>query len=238
MASIEISGIGVTDIAGSVGGTTFQRNANGRMARDRVKPAYPGTSYQIGQAGVFSTVVGEWAQLSQSQQDAWIAFAAGPAGEYQNRLGQTQHYTGQQLFIKLNLAAYDESFPILDPPRVPVITVTRATGLTILTTPDDLSIFQVNYDDRLGAGTRYIKIYATSGLSPGINRPKSSLFRLITTVEAATDDPWIDIKEPYYQRLGVPTLNSKVFVRQFWMDKESGFEVESDFLLGRVQLIT
>src|SRR5690606_27872721 len=42
-----------------------------------------------------------WRTLTNAQRQAWIDAAAGPNGVYTNRLGQQEHYSGQQLFMRV-----------------------------------------------------------------------------------------------------------------------------------------
>ena len=224
MASAKMSGFGITELYGKVGGNVIQRNANGLFVRDSPIPTQPGTIYQVDQQAVYSTVFGHWATLTEEQRAAWIAFAETPAGEYQDRLGDTQNYTGQQLFVKLNLAAFQTSFPIEDPPTVPSFTVNPIDEFSVLLIGTTLSQVRVQFQDLLENPGITVKFYVTAGLSPGIMRPRGSLFKLTTAVNGDQMDDKVDFPLAYFNRFGAPTEGKKVFVRVIFTDIASGYE--------------
>lgn len=225
MASVIYSGVGITDMAGSIGGTVQQRNANGAFSRNKPIPTQPNTSYQTDQRAIFLEVVGTWRDLSQARQDAWIAFAATSAGEYTNRLGVVSNYTGQQLFIKLNLAAYTTSFPIEDPPTQRAITPFAITAFTVEVDAGALITFDVTFDNVIATFTPSAKFYATATLSAGINRPRRSLFKLIFETAGSVEGTTVDLTTEYEARFGVPTAGGKIFILSILTDPASGYEL-------------
>lgn len=224
MASAKMSGFGITELYGKVGGNVIQRNANGLFVRDSPIPTQPGTSYQVDQQAVYATVFGHWKELTEEQRTAWIAFAETPAGEYQDRLGDTQNYTGQQLFVKLNLAAFQTSFPISDPPTVPSFTANPIELFRVNLIGSTLFRVDVRFQDVLANAGITVKFYATAGLSPGIMRPRGSLFKLVEAVNGNRGSNTVAFTTAYFDRFGAPTEGKKVFVRVIFTDIASGYE--------------
>lgn len=101
MASIRYSEL-VSEIRGAAGGVVFSRNANGAYVRNRVKGVAGNSAAQSAQRAAMSAVSTGWRSLSQAQRQSFITGA--PSFPYVNRLGETKQYTGQQLFMALNMA--------------------------------------------------------------------------------------------------------------------------------------
>jgi hypothetical protein len=209
---------------GKFGGSVIQVNANGLFVRNTPIPTQPGTSFQVTQQAIYAQVVGEWSDITQSQRDAWIAFAATSAGEYQNRVGETRHYTGQQLFIKLNLAAYSTSFPISAPPLVPSFTMIPVDSFSVLMAGGSLFAWELVFGSPTGGITPTVKFYATTGISVGIQRPRRSLFKLFAQTSDSIVGETINLNVEYEARFGKPTIGSKVFCLIIFTDPASGFE--------------
>lgn len=104
MANILLGG-GVTDIRGSIGGTTFARNAAGNYARARMKPVNPRSPLQNARRAFLNYLANYWsATLTEDQRDDWRAYAAGTT--WTNRLGQTIAINGLAAFVRLNTLRY------------------------------------------------------------------------------------------------------------------------------------
>lgn len=229
-----MSGVGITGLRGSIGGSTVQVNSNGLFVRNKPIPTQQNTSFQIGQQAAFEAVNGHWPTLTEEQRLAWIAFAATSAGEYQNRLGITQNYTGQQLFMKLNLAAYETSFAIEDPPIVPAFTPNPLIGIALLIDTGVLDTAKVDFTVALEDANMQVKLFATASLSPGISRPRRSLFKLVNSINGDTASPTVDFTTVYFDRFGLPTVGKKVFVLSVFQDIASGFELVNSQISGIV----
>lgn len=99
MASIKLGAI-ITDIAGSIGGTTFRRTPRGIIAYNKqgtqIKSAFAPNSVKM-QLG---TILSSWALLTENEKTFWNQ----QAGIYQfpNKFGQLVNLTGRQFFTKLN----------------------------------------------------------------------------------------------------------------------------------------
>jgi hypothetical protein len=100
MAVIKLGG-GVSDIRGSIGGTTFSRGPAGAYARQRVKPINPATVHQQDRRALVSLLSTYWsATLTPEYRANWNTFAA--ATNMTNKVGDVVHITGLSHFLRLN----------------------------------------------------------------------------------------------------------------------------------------
>jgi len=100
MATIKL-GVGISDIRGSIGGTTFSRNAGGAYARQRVKAVNPNSARQNTVRARTSYLTKAWGEtLDDDERADWRAYAAGTS--WTNRLGDTITINGLAAFVRLN----------------------------------------------------------------------------------------------------------------------------------------
>ena len=99
MAVIKLGSI-VTDIAGSIGGTTFRRTSTGHAVYNKqgrqVKSAFAKASRKNELGNIFSS----WYNITETEREQW----AMNASKYplKDKFGNTKYLTGRQLFTKLN----------------------------------------------------------------------------------------------------------------------------------------
>jgi hypothetical protein len=74
MARITYSGL-VTNIRGSVGGTTFQTNKYGFTIKNKANMVHPRTSLQGFQKLALSVAISQWTKLSDSTRTLWNTWA-------------------------------------------------------------------------------------------------------------------------------------------------------------------
>jgi hypothetical protein len=99
MANFKLGAI-FTDVAGSVGGTTFRRTPRGIIGYNKqgrqIKSAYAKNNVRGKLAKVFSS----WGSLSQDTKESWNAKAL--LYPQLNKFGDTVVLTGRQFYTKLN----------------------------------------------------------------------------------------------------------------------------------------
>lgn len=99
MAVIKLGSI-VTDIAGSIGGTTFRRTSTGHAVYNKqgrqVKSAFAPASRKNDLGNIFAS----WYLLSESEQKQWNSNAS--TYPLKDKFGNTKYLTGRQLYTKLN----------------------------------------------------------------------------------------------------------------------------------------
>lgn len=110
MARIKLGPV-VTDISGSIGGITFQRNKFGLTMRAKPLPLYSKTPSQLTIRSYISKLQGDWQGLEDADRLQWNRFL--------NYSGQTilrdrsVLLSGQGLFIKYNLYRLLCGLPVL-----------------------------------------------------------------------------------------------------------------------------
>jgi len=100
MARVKFSPI-VSDIAGSIGGITFQKNSYGNSLRMKPFPIKVGSQKQLDQRSILKQVQYAWQALSDSQKKAWQNFSAFSAS-FANHNPKSL-LSGYNLFLKYNI---------------------------------------------------------------------------------------------------------------------------------------
>lgn len=99
MAVIKLGSI-ITDIAGSIGGTTFRRTSTGHAVYNKqgrqVKSAFAKASRKNELGNIFSN----WYNLSEKEREQWALNAS--TYPLKDKFGNTKYLTGRQLYTKLN----------------------------------------------------------------------------------------------------------------------------------------
>lgn len=94
----------VTDIRGSLGGTTFQRNKYGSSAKNKSNPGNSGTTFQTGIRQAVRYVTQLWSQLSETDRNLWNSFATTYPQPVKNN--PSVNMSGYAVFLKFNVLWY------------------------------------------------------------------------------------------------------------------------------------
>lgn len=167
MASIKYSAL-VTDIKGSIGGTTFKGTRAGAVIQNKViQPPYPAEGAKItkADAGRSMRTIGNnvqaWKALPPDEQEAWNM--AAPNFPFKNKFGESYTPSGYQLFQSISADLQLVGAAILDLPPTPEAW-TNCPSFKIQVDPDAGTIVQ----DIGTPPTDYaIAIFMTRPLSPG-----------------------------------------------------------------------
>lgn len=188
-------GGGVSEIIGSIAGNTFARNGSGAYMRNRTKPTNPKTTSQTSNRNRFGTLSTSWRSLTQNQRNGWIG--AVENFPYTNKLGETQLYSGQQLYNKLNgnLTSVGAT-KISDAPQpitFPTLSITEVLA--------DVSDATITFTATAGGATTVptnmkLRIYASMPLSAG-KQATSSGKRFLGTIAATESLTDVDITAMY-----------------------------------------
>lgn len=225
MAKIIFSGAGITEIRGKAGGSVFSRNASGAFWRNRVNPVNPQTSRQLSVRSGFTSISTQWRDLSDADRQAWSDFA--PTMPFQDALGQSKIYTGNQLFMKLNqsLTQASPATALLASPPVPVTApVITVSALTVINDAPDTTASMTIFPATVPSGF-VLRVFATPSISTGIMRPQASLFRLAATAPTVTAGV-VALGPGYTELYGAATVGSKVYVRVILVSNISGQQFE------------
>lgn len=127
MAIIKLGEL-VAGIRGTVGGTTYSENLGGPYCKGWSMPTNPRTHKQSLHRGTISTLASGWRGITNPQRIGWDTFAADPAQELENSLGEAYYISGFGWFVKCNsrLMFLGESFiataPVAARPGTPNVT--------------------------------------------------------------------------------------------------------------------
>lgn len=182
----------VSDIRGSIAGTTYSRNKGGLYARARVAPINRNTPAQTLVRNNFATNAKLWSgTFTADERAAWTAFAA--ANPLVNILGASIIVSGLAMAQKLNqvLSQVGAATITAPPPDLSVPALAPASGVVVDDTGPTMEV--TTTAQAVVAGAKYY-IFATPGLSPG-KTPQTSQFRYIGAyagVAAATSVSFVD----------------------------------------------
>jgi len=135
-------GSGVTELAGSIGGVTYQKNASGNIAKLRSNPTVNPTPLQAGYQQQMAMLVASWPRLSQADKDAWNDLAA--AHLHTTPWGESKKLSGYQWFLSCNLTHLKHYATVIQtpiewyfyPPPEQFIIETSATYIRAAWVPD------------------------------------------------------------------------------------------------------
>ena len=197
----------VTDVpmTGKLGLTVTFPGRNGLIRRMKVTPRNPRTSAQQVIRQNLATQAAAYDQLTDAQQEAWIAAAA----QIQSKphLGQKGPLTGLQLFTKVNCAlltigAATVSAPpaksLLSPLPIDALEITSANGAIALKL------------HTTGAPPDGTMLRACPPQNSGCRRGVG--YRVLGTLDSPGTDGNVDITSAYTGRFGAPAVGQRVFV--------------------------
>jgi len=121
-------GVIVTGARGTIAGTIFSANKAGPFARGWARGANPRTSDQAVIRAYTSSHSAAWRGITQNQRDAWDVWAALPAQDKTNSLGETYSASGFNWFVAINNRlliagrATRDDCPVIARPAAPTLT--------------------------------------------------------------------------------------------------------------------
>jgi hypothetical protein len=113
MARIVYSGL-INSIRGSIGGTTFQKNAYGYTIKNKPNMIKPNTFEQQKIKQYFLQCVQDWTTLSSATQSDWNTYAA--TYPVYSKHNPTSQLSGYALFVKWNALRLISENPIVETP--------------------------------------------------------------------------------------------------------------------------
>lgn len=184
MALIRTGG-GISDISGSIGGTTFARNRGGAYARQRVKPLNPRSNDQANTRNRFGINSTGWRNLTEAARLSWVGWAA--THPVLNRLGEAVILSGAQAYSQVN---NNRTF-CGDPATASVVPGDPAFVANIIDSYENLTVdvSSALVTVPLGDGAlegQIISVFATPLMSPGIANVQKYLRSIgVVTIDAA-----------------------------------------------------
>lgn len=199
----------LSDVRGSLAGSTFSRTRAGNIMRVRTQPVQPNTPAQTDQRANMTQAVDAFRSLSQAQVDAWAEGISGSGFTVQNALGDTYVPSAKQVVtaIKLNfLSAGSVNAPelskFLSDPNLP--DVNSLVGPIVITTgveplPDTLTSFELEVGS--SHANTIVVVAVTPPLTASIRNYKKYLRNLQTETGGSIPTPAvIDLAAAYNLR--------------------------------------
>ena len=209
-------GSGVTELAGSIGGVTYQKNASGNIAKLRSNPTVNPTALQANYQTLFAQFVAYWPTLSQANKDLWDALAA--AHDHTTPWGETKTLSGYQWFLRCNLIRYRYYGTVLETPyswlvASPPDQFTIETSATYIraawATPYDgatllgyISLPLKQSSLKLRRSLFYVKLYFSA--------PSISNWDFTSEFEALANVTWVDFYASANCNIIIRILNSSI----------------------------
>lgn len=225
MARIQLSGF-VSDISGSVRGSTFQRIRSGYVVRSKPMPRKGNSVDQQNVLSIQRIISTYWTAMSEADQLQWNQFA-----EFAKvtRGKQYSHVlTGVEVFRMINyyLLAYGESVKL-----IPVFEPANYSGFFPVSIVNDGSLY-VTYNDTLDPSEQRAILSIGYPFSEGYNTPPSNLRLMI--IDTPNSDE-IDITSVYTAKFGtLPPVGSIIWIRSALQSINNG--LLSTFFYARLQV--
>ncbi len=189
---------------GKLGTTVTWKGRYGMVRRWKAIPSNPRTTAQLSVRAKLAGQAAAYDQLTDAQQEAWIAAAANIQSG--STLGQSGPLTGYQLFIKVNCALLAiGATPVTAPPAKPLLALLPIDSLQITNTGGTIAI-RLHTTATPPDGTM---LRASAPENSGVRRAGD--YRLLGTLESPVAQ-YIDITSVYTTRFGVPPVGKRIFV--------------------------
>ena len=172
----------ITELIGSIGGTTFQSNRSGFIARTRSGTQKNITSKQTIAEALFTKWLQNWQDLTLAQQQVWDAFAL--ITPKPDRFGTSKMLTGLNWYTSINVLLDTVAQAPRTTPPIPVVTAAWIND-----------VFEASLNDIIIEHITSPVPAATSAmffLTPPLKRTTTSFrrhLRLVHIINTITGDP-------------------------------------------------
>jgi len=187
-----IYGPEITELIGSIGGVTFQRNSSGYIARLKPNTPVNPTSGQATQEYYLSQLVAKWGSLSLPNKAAWDTFAT--AHTHYLPWGDEKTLNGYQWFISCNLNLLIINQSAIDTP--PSWTSVSPVDEFVLSATD--TYFRITWSPSIDITGYRLLIYATHPLRMNSEKLRRSI--LLIRKYDGTTITYLDLKT-YYENV-------------------------------------
>lgn len=211
-------GVIVTGLRGTVGGATFSANKAGPYVKSWARGANPRTNPQSLHRNALSTWAAKWRTLSSSDQADWDTYAADPAQEKTNSLGEPYYVSGFAWYVTINLALHQagaaerDTFPTLTRPSAPVVQDTRL----FQTGAGSSTRVQFDASDPNATLNRVILIRLRNSL--GVNSPGGKATFMRNQVQNASRI--VTFQTPIQDAFGTILENQRMYAESYTQDSQ------------------
>jgi len=216
MARILYSAL-VTSINGSIGGTTFQRNAYGHTVKKKPNIVNPNTIRQAQPRANLQTLAGVWASMTTAQRNAWDAYAT--ANPVPSRLNPNAYLSGHAQWLRVNLLRLQAGLSVLITIVSSAQSVLTYSGAGVQNIAGQLwfgddSTDSLNVMQMIGSLSAVVKNSQTYD---------KSRTRFIMTGDLDPGGIFNNVTPQYTNTFGViPLTNQYVFVRTVYFNRNNG----------------
>lgn len=216
MARIIYSAL-VTSINGSIGGTTFQRNAYGHTVKKKPNIVNPNTIRQAPPRRALQTLAGIWATMTIAQRNAWDAYAT--ANPVPSRLNPASNLTGHAQWIRINLLRLQAGFSVLITIVSSAQSVLDFTG-PVLTNTAGVLTYGDDATDTLDV--MQVNAYASAPVKSSIRYDKSRT-RFMGTFDLTGAGIFANITNAYVNTFGsLIATGQYAFIRPVYWNRNNG----------------
>lgn len=207
----------VSDIAGSIGGTTLQRSFLGTQLRSRPNPIRRRTSYTATARQSTTFASRTWKELSSTQRSGWQEVADGLV--WYNRFGEVIRGKGYWLFLRCN-----QYLALLGEP--PVLTATTPPTFEAITdaacsySPVPVMALSWSSPAAVPSGIAWL-LFASPRLSTGRSAPFGQL-RFIGSLAAGRTSPQSILSRWHSRFNQYPAALTQAFLQIIQVEVSSG----------------
>lgn len=195
------------DIRGKLAGNVFSKNSFANYIRAKTSPVNAQTPAQTSVRADFGSLAQTWRTLTDTQRFLWQTSAINFLQT--NVFGQSFNYTGFNLYMHINRWRQEINIAVTTTPVAPAqVTNIQADSLTI---DNGGTLFEVAFTPAIPADHSVI-VYATTGLSAGINFVKSFYRKIdvLTDVDLSPKNLFAEYNAVFSQ---LPLAGMKAFVK-------------------------
>ncbi len=157
----------VVGARGTAGGLIFSANKAGPYVRSWSRGSNPRSPLQSNQRGILTDFATNWRNLTQPQRDDWDTYAADPAQDLTNSLGETYSISGFNWYVRINThltlagEAPRDDAPTLTRPLAPIIEkfLLRISDIA----PESLTQYTVADPALADIHTNHIRVFNSEG---------------------------------------------------------------------------
>jgi len=222
----QFSGLGVTNLRGSMGGTVASRNKSGDYLRRKGIPTNPQTEAQQLQRALFSSLSTAWRTLTEPVREAWREAAVNfPVVDV---FGNPVILNGNSLFLQLNANLAKVGIARIDTP--PLVSDVANVIIDEVIVEAEGGVVSLTFDSVVPAGMAAL-ISATQTISAG-RRNFKNLLRNIGTVTAGATG--LAVTTSYTNTFGAPITGGRVGFSVETVNIETGQSSVQNYISGIV----
>ncbi len=183
----------VTDIQGSIGGTTFRRTPTGHIAYNKQARQLRSSSSAYSRKIQLGKIFQAWSNLTQNERNAWAEKAV--LFPFPDKFGKSKFLTGRQLFIKLNSQLTVKGSSVLDPSLLD--STLNFSAINSMSIDIGANTCDIDFDTNVSSGTIVVSFYK---LRKGSKVKPHAHFRASGNISATgtnTYDFWTQLNQRY-----------------------------------------